>query len=182
MKVTLVRHLALLVEPGVCYGLDTLMHPDREADADRLGADSIFTHAVHIWSSPAARCLTIAERIQRNLGIPLTVDHRLREIDFGDWTGLKWEEIGREEIDRWAASPLTFGPPGGETGAALRARVQEFHDELHRDGRDCVVVSHGGPLKILGSMIEGVPIDLLTPSPALGSVRQLNLKAPVPQA
>ena len=49
-------------------------------------------------------------------------------------------------------------------GAALLARAKDFHEHLHSDGRDCVVVSHGGPLKILASMIEGVPIGFCTSS------------------
>jgi alpha-ribazole phosphatase len=175
MRVTLVRHLSLLVEPGVCYGLDTPMHPDREPDADRLAAHPVFTGLGHIWSSPAARCLTLAERIQRNLGVPLTIDPRLRELDFGAWTGMRWDDIERSEIDRWAAAPLTFSPPGGETGAALRDRVEDFRNALRHDGRDCVVVSHGGPLKILAAMIAGTPVEMLSPAPPMGSVTTLTL-------
>jgi alpha-ribazole phosphatase len=175
MRVTLVRHFPLLVEPGVCYGLETPMHPDREADADRLAADPVFAGIAHVWSSPAARCMTLAERIRRTASVPLTIDARLRELDFGAWTGMRWDDIERSEFDRWAAAPLTFSPPGGESGAALLARVEDFRDALRRDGRDCVVVSHGGPLKILAAMIAGTPVDLLTPAPPMGSVAALTL-------
>ena len=57
--------------------------------------------------------------------------------------------------------------------AAMIGPVQP--DALANYVRDCVVVSHGGPLKILASMIAGMPIDMLTPAPAMGSVMQLTL-------
>ena len=98
------------------------------------------------------------------------VDARLQEIDFGEWEGKAWEAIDRAAIDLWAASPLTFAPPGGESGAALIERVSEFHDQLRRERQDCVVVSHGGPLKMLDALLRGIPVDLLAAAPSLGSV------------
>jgi alpha-ribazole phosphatase len=68
---------------------------------------------------------------------------------------------------------LTFAPPGGESGAELIARIRDFHGDLRRAQQDCVVVSHGGPLKVLRALFVGGPIDLLAPAPALGSVTNL---------
>jgi alpha-ribazole phosphatase len=99
--------------------------------------------------------------------VELRVDARLHEIDFGAWEGQPWSAIPRDDLDRWAADPLAFAPPHGESGAALIARVQGFCAGLRED---CVVVSHGGPLKILGALLRGQPVDLLAPPPAIGSV------------
>ena len=97
----------------------------------------------------------------------LRVDDRLQELDFGDWEGQPWSTIPRDDLDRWAADPLAFAPPGGESGAALIARVLSFQTVL---SEDCVVVSHGGPLKVLGALLQGQVVDLLAPPPAIGSV------------
>jgi alpha-ribazole phosphatase len=131
--------------------------------------------AVRVWTSPARRCRGVAEAIARALSVPLIVDPRLQELDFGEWEGRPWDAIARADLDRWAACPWRFAPPGGESGAELVARVCEFHAELRED---CVVVSHGGPLKVLAALLAGTPIDLLAEAPPLGSIRIFTCAAP----
>jgi alpha-ribazole phosphatase len=165
MRVVLVRHPTPLIEPGVCYGrLDIEVAP---AEIARLASDARLQGALMVWSSPAVRCLRVAEATAAAVGAPLRVDRRVWEIDFGDWEGQAWSEIDRAVLDCWAADPVGFAPPGGESGAALIARVRDFHAGLRED---CVVVSHGGPLKVLLSLLRREPIDLLAPPPAIGSV------------
>jgi len=169
MKIVLVRHPAPLIAPGICYGrrLDIAAVP-----AENIVSDRLLAGARKIWSSPARRCLGLADPIAAWLQVPLHVDDRLQELDFGDWEGLSWSAIPREDLDRWAANPLAFTPPRGESGAALIARVQSFRAEL---SADCAVVSHGGPLKVLGALLRGQAVDLLAPPPAIGSVTAIYL-------
>jgi alpha-ribazole phosphatase len=165
MKVVLVRHPTPLIDAGVCYGrLDVEVTP---AEVERIASDPAMAGARVVWSSPAVRCLRVAEAIAAVLDVPLQVDRRLWEVDFGDWEGRRWATVGQEELDRWAADPVGFAPPGGETGAALIARVRDFCSGLCEE---CVVVSHGGPLKVLKALLRDEPIDLLARPPAIGSV------------
>jgi len=177
MKVSLVRHLSPLIEPGICYGrrLDIPMRPDRRAAAAHLAADPALHGAAQVWTSPALRCRALADLIASAVAVPLTVDARLQEIDFGAWEGKAWDAIDRAELDRWAAAPATFQPPGGESGAALVDRVRSVHTDILRDGQDCVIVSHGGPLKMLAALLRGEPVDLLAPAPEMGSIIQYEL-------
>lgn len=139
MVVLLIRHPAVLVAPGTCYGrLDLDLHPDAAADAARLRA-VIADTAGRVWTSPARRCRSLA-------GGNATVDARLRELDFGAWEGLAWDTVPRAALDRWAADPPGFAPPDGESGAALLFRVEAFHADLRAAGRDAIVVAHGGRL------------------------------------
>lgn len=171
MRVALVRHLAPWIEPGVCYGrLDIGLHPSAEEQIAGLAANPALRGATRVWTSPAARCQRPADAIARALRVPLTIDPQLQELDFGAWEGQPWEAIGRGDLDRWAASPLTFAPPGGESGAGLLSRVRDFHARLRQDQQDCVVVSHGGPLKVLLALLVGSSVDLLAPAPPIGSV------------
>ncbi|MDA8249882.1 MAG: histidine phosphatase family protein [Rhodospirillales bacterium] len=166
MRAVLIRHPAVLIAPGICYGrLDLDLHPQAAADAARLRA-VVAGCAGRVWSSPARRCRLIA-------GDGATPDERLRELDFGAWEGLAWDAVPRDALDRWAAAPHHFAPPQGESGAALLARVGAFHAELRARGEDCVVVSHGGPLKLLAALLHGTAPDLLAPAPALGSVSRI---------
>jgi alpha-ribazole phosphatase len=163
MRVVLVRHPAPVIAPGVCYGrLDVAAQA-----AGHVASDPVLAGARVVWTSPARRCLGLAREIAAALEVPLRVDDRLQEMDFGAWEGRSWSAIPRDELDRWAADLLAFAPPGGESGAALVRRVTAFHAGLRED---CVVVSHGGPLKVLAALSRGVAVDLLAPPPAIGSV------------
>ena len=145
--------------PGLCYGrtdveLAAPVGPVIEQLAGFRGL---------IWSSPSARCRAVAAALG-----PHTVDPRLLELDFGIWEGMLWDNVPRAALDAWAADVHLFSPPGGESGAALIARVRSFHADLPPG--DHIVVSHGGPLKVLAALLRGQIPDLhATPQP-LGSV------------
>jgi alpha-ribazole phosphatase len=179
MRITLIRHPAPLIPQGICYGrLDVAVDPSAgEQMVSRLVADPRLRGAGRVWTSPALRCRGLADVIALFQAVPLSVDHRLWEVDFGAWEGRPWEAIPRADLDRWAASVLTFAPPGGESGAELIARIRDFHGELRRDQQDCVVVSHGGPLKVLEALLLSKPIDLLAAAPAIGSVTDVICQA-----
>ncbi len=175
MKIVLIRHPAPLIKPGVCYGrLDIPLHPSAAADVGRLMADPALSGISHVWTSPATRCRAIADPIARAAKASFIIDDRLQELDFGDWEGRPWDAMARVDLDRWAAAPLPFAPPGGESGAEIIARLRAFQGTLHRDQRDCVVVSHGGPIKILTALLQGRPVDLLEAAPPLGSLQTVT--------
>ncbi|MEA2769941.1 MAG: alpha-ribazole phosphatase [Acetobacteraceae bacterium] len=168
MRIALIRHPAPLIASGICYGrLDVAVHPSTD---QQLAADPALAGATRVWTSPARRCRGLAETIAQRWAVPLTVDPRLQELDFGEWEGRPWDAIPRPDLDRWAASPLTFAPPGGESGAALIGRVREFHAALRQDQQDCIVVSHGGPLKLLAALLLATPLNLLAAPPPMGSL------------
>jgi len=167
MKIALVRHPAPAIAPGHCYGrLDMPLSPEGLAALPTITSALAAFADADIWTSPAQRCATVAEA----LGRPARRDARLLELDFGAWEGRSWNDVPREALDRWAADPAAFTPPGGERVADLVARVQSLHDELRRDRRDRVVITHGGVLKVLAPLLRHRPVDLAAPAPALGSV------------
>jgi alpha-ribazole phosphatase len=163
MRVVLVRHPAVSIAPGICYGRLDVMLKDGVGD---LPADPAFVGIRRVWTSPARRCRELALAIWGDAAD----DPRLLELDFGAWEGRTWDSVPRDLLDDWAASVVEFAPPGGESGAALIARVSAFHDDLMRAAEDCIVVSHGGPLKVLRALLTGRQVDLLAPAPAIGSV------------
>jgi alpha-ribazole phosphatase len=173
MRIALIRHPRPLVAAGTCYGrLDVPLHPEAA-----IVAPPALAGIGRVWSSPARRCRTLADVIAAAVALPLIVDARLLELDFGQWEGRSWDDVPRADLDRWASSPLTFAPPRGESGSALIARVGDFHATLHADGQDCAVVSHGGPLKILSALLDGRPVDLLADAQPIGSLRDYVVRA-----
>jgi alpha-ribazole phosphatase len=175
MKLVLIRHPPADIAAGVCYGrLDVPLRPDADAMVRAIAAQVIGHDLARIWSSPAQRCRALAEAAATAAGIPLRLDDGLRELDFGAWEGCDWNEVPRAALDAWAADPLGFAAPGGETGAALLRRVRDVVGELRAAAEDCAVVAHGGPLKLLRPLLHGEIPNLLAPAPALGSVQVIT--------
>jgi alpha-ribazole phosphatase len=163
--------MAVDVQSGTCYGrLDLPLRLDLLAHVPTLAA-GICAHGIaRVWSSPAVRCRVLADAIVEIAGTSALIDPRLQELHFGAWEGVPWDLVPRSELDRWAVTPLSFAPPGGESGQEFLDRVYEVHQEMRAAGEDCIVVSHGGPLKVLAALLQGETPDLLAPAPALGSV------------
>ena len=172
MKFVLIRHPAVLIESGLCYGrLDVPAIPAALARAGSLATGLAHLAPLRISTSPARRCQDLANLLAQKLNAPAVTDPRLLELDFGAWEGKSWDVVPRSALDDWSASPLTFAPPGGETGSSLIARVRDFLGEIRLDRRNRIVVTHGGPLKVLTALLDGSPVDLLTAAPPVGSVR-----------
>lgn len=123
---------------------------------------------MRIWSSPASRCAAVAGFLARRLNLLVDLDERLQELAFGDWEGQAWNDLPRAALDRWALDPPGFSPPGGETGAQLTERVDDFGRMLIAQSRSCIVVSHGGPLRLLPALLQGKAADLLARPPEQG--------------
>jgi alpha-ribazole phosphatase len=178
MQVALVRHPAVQVARGTCYGrLDVPLAPEAAADIARIAA-ALRGFGARVWTSPARRCRDVA----RALSEAPVADARLLEMDFGAWEGRAWDDVPRHDLDRWAADPSGFAPPGGERAADVLARVASFHADLMARGEDCVAVAHGGPLKLLAALLRGEAPDVLAPAPELGSVAVIATRARLPRA
>ncbi len=168
MRVLLVRHPEPDIAPGHCYGrLDVGLSAAGVADADRLRAFLRNTGMRRVYSSPARRCFA--------LDPAAILDDRLQELDFGAWEGQSWHAIDRAALDAWATDPAGFAPPGGETGAALLTRVRAFVQDLLHRGEDAIVITHGGPLRLLPALLQRRTPDLLAPAPAFGAILDLQL-------
>lgn len=122
----LVRHTRPDVAPGICYGLTDLDCADSfagEAAAVRaaLAAEGAFDAII---SSPLRRCRRLAESLGAELGQNIEIERDIREMDFGDWEGRRWDAIGRDALDRWAGDFMHARDHGGESVAMLAARVE----------------------------------------------------------
>ncbi len=149
------RHPRLAGADGLCIGsLDWPVDARRARRlADRI-ARSARRHAAarEVLVSPLARCRAVGEALARR-GWRVTVDARLREIDFGRWQGRRWCDIDRVEFARWEADFLHAAPGGGEPVGALISRVAAFVDE--HPGQRLIVVTHGGVISALQALAAG---------------------------
>jgi alpha-ribazole phosphatase len=140
---------------GLCYGRTDLdIGPGGEAEIGRALAAT--PRVGRVIASPALRCRGLAEGLAARDGVALHFEPRLWELDFGEWEGFPWAEIGRESSDLWAGDPWRNAPPGGETFAQLHARVGEV---LAQVAPGTALVSHAGPIRVARMILTGAAFD-----------------------
>lgn len=152
MQLYLIRHPAPQVAAGVCYGsTDLALAEDVAAAAARIAAQ--LPPQLPLFTSPLQRCRQLADALHP---APHS-DARLQEINFGAWEMTPWSQIQREALDGWAADPLGYRPPQGESVAELQARVHAFVAEARDAGLErAVLVTHAGVMKIIVGLAQGM--------------------------
>ena len=104
--------------------------------------------ATRVVSSPLRRCRETAALVGETLGLPVVVDDRWVEMDYGELDGTPVASVPPETWAAWMAD-VGWTPPGGESIAVLGERVRSACDELLASSPDdsAVVVSHVSPIK-----------------------------------
>lgn len=163
----IMRHPPVDVALGTCYGhRDIALKPGWEIFVNTVPQDISFQK---IYASPVSRCLKLAEAIAIQRNIPCHIDHRLIEFNFGDWEGKLWDDIPRELIDAWAKDPWNWHVPGGESGQELLTRVTAVWNEIKDRKENAIIISHGGPLRLIRALAQEKAVELLGELPDFGS-------------
>ena len=108
-----------------------------------------------IYSSPMKRTVETAKIISEDTGLEIKIRHNLKELNFGKWEGLKFEEINasyRKDYQDWLSDPYKNPPTGGESFSGLISRAAEEIDKIvaeNPDGSSVAVVTHGGVILAL---------------------------------
>ncbi|MHB1487308.1 MAG: histidine phosphatase family protein [Acidimicrobiales bacterium] len=111
--------------------------------------------AARVVSSPLVRATQTAESL--NLGIPLDIDDRWVEMDYGLLDRAPLGTIDEEVARRWRRDP-DYAPGGGESLAQVSHRVRRACEELTEEAarHHVVVVSHVSPIKAAVAWALGV--------------------------
>jgi len=138
---------------------DPALDHEGRLQAARLAAALGPLEDARVVSSPLARCRQTAELIvgASEHDVPLDVDEAWIELDYGAFDGLG---AGDVPADTWAAwrADVAWAPEGGESLAALGARVRSACEALAEEARDrdVVVVTHVSPVKAAVAWALGV--------------------------
>lgn len=156
--------------------------------AERLGqrlAEEIGTAlpgpVSRIISSDLSRARQTAEPAAARLGLPITLDSRLREQAFGILEGLSFSDIRERhpaEFERWASHDPSYALPGGaESRQQFSERVTSALLDLaaRHEGQVLLVLTHGGVLDMvwrsaLQRSLHG-PRDCAIPNAGINLVR-----------
>ena len=119
-----------------------------------------------IVSSPLIRCQETAEIVAAALGVPISIDHDLREMDFGLWEGLTFDEVQErypEDLQRWKQSAWASPSGSSETFAAVANRMRSAARRFasRYAGASIVAITHVTPVKALVADALGAPPSAL---------------------
>jgi probable phosphoglycerate mutase len=120
--------------------------------ADLFRRDGKDKAALPYVSSPLGRARQTMELARGRLELPIadySLDDRLREIGYGTWEGLTLAESEASDPEVYArrlADKWTVAPAGGETYAAVQARMLDWYETRLTD---TVAVAHGGTCRAL---------------------------------
>jgi probable phosphoglycerate mutase len=118
-----------------------------------------------IYSSDLVRCLQTIQPLVTAIGLPLTLDQRLREIDVGLWEHLTIPEIRTAYPGNYAAyrqNPGTTIHVGGESYTHLQLRAVTAIQEIigrHAADDTVVICTHGGTIRAIACWLLALDVN-----------------------
>lgn len=110
-----------------------------------------------VLSSPLSRAYQTAEIITEGK-MPIIIDERLNERDYGDFEGHTREEF--DYVDYWNFD-FNLKENHGESVQHLCMRIDDFLTEIKEKYRDkrVLVVTHSGVARAIYYLLNGIPDD-----------------------
>lgn len=118
-----------------------------------------------IYASDLQRSIESARILAQLTGMEIQIVPDLRELAFGAWEGLTYEQITErypKEFSAWKTDFSRKHPPGGESMGSLRKRVMTALSEIlgrHRNGDRIAVVAHGAVNRVILCHYLGLPLN-----------------------
>jgi broad specificity phosphatase PhoE len=168
----LIRHAEVEASFQNVFGgrIDMSLSPRGEEQALALSQYLKGKQFTALYASPMKRVRQTLEPVLTNGAPQPRFVEGLREVDFGCWTGLSWEEV----FQKHGVSPYEWldqlecgSIEGAECAADFRARVAPCIQEiLHaHPGQQVGVVCHGGVIRMILSILLELPL------PSLGNMQ-----------
>lgn len=143
----LIRHTKPNVKAGTCYGwtdLDVDISFYKELETIKNKATDIDNFK--FYSSPLMRCSKLAKELAGDNNI--SFDERLKELNFGKWEGLEWDNIPEDEMSVWGADYINNKVPEGESYSEMLERVKDFWSSVNIN-ENIVIVAHDGVIRAI---------------------------------
>jgi broad specificity phosphatase PhoE len=134
------------------------------AQAERLRTRLSSVNIAAIYSSPLQRAIETAGPLARERGLPVEPRLELSEVDFGDWSGQRFESLTADpRWTRFNSYRSMADVPRGERALDVQARIIRTLDALRlaHPGQTIVCVSHADVIRLAVLHIAGAPIDFI---------------------
>ena len=151
-------------ELGVATGwLDGELSERGKAQAVELGERRRDDGLAAVFSSDLGRAVQTVNTALGGCAIPLRVDPRLREINYGEWNGMPVSKLEAERPRR-ISEPF----PRGESYRDVVTRMAAFLAELSQesDGSRVLVVGHSATRLALDHLLNHLPLEQLVSAPS----------------
>ncbi len=137
-----------------------------------------------LYSSPLARARETAQAIvtHRSDGLAVQVAPEMYEMDYGTFSGCRYEEVQDEVaqiLDAWQLGFTDESFPGGESALLAQYRIRPFALRLLDVARDhdVAVVAHGRINRILLATLQQIGLDRLEEYPQSNAcINELNVE------
>jgi broad specificity phosphatase PhoE len=165
-QLTLLRHAEVDARYHGIFGgqIDMELSPRGHEQAAALARYLQKREFDAIYASPMKRAQqTLQPLLATRKTRPVTMPG-LREVHFGDWTGLSWAEV-KAKFDisayQWLDQLERTGIPNAETVSEFRDRVEPHLREILADhsGKKVAIVCHGGTIRMVLSILLGLPLS-----------------------
>jgi broad specificity phosphatase PhoE len=115
-----------------------------------------------VYSSPLERARQTAAPLAADRNLETTPLDGLTEVDFGDWTGLTFDELDRLPAWHLFNARRSIAPvPNGEPAAQVQTRILGVLDQLatRHAGETFAVVSHADVIRAAVLHYAAIPLD-----------------------
>jgi broad specificity phosphatase PhoE len=162
----LVRHAHTEMAGKFCGQIDPPLSAEGLAQLVELD-EKLSAHTfARIFSSDLERARQTAEAIGNRHNLPVHLLRSLREVAFGSWEGLDWDQVVAQDpacAQRWLDHYPSISAPGGEGLEHFRKRIRDAMDSIADQvpGGCAVVVTHAGVIRTFSGNLarHGNPIE-----------------------
>jgi alpha-ribazole phosphatase/probable phosphoglycerate mutase len=147
-----IRHGETGMAGTFCGHSDPELNLPGERQIARVAEEAAGLGIQRIYSSSLKRASRTANAVSERIGVKIERLHDLREIHFGLWEGLNWQEIEARfprEAERWMREFPLRSAPGGEAYEDFTARIEGAISRLLKKSVsvNTAVVTHRGVMR-----------------------------------
>jgi probable phosphomutase (TIGR03848 family) len=140
------------------------LNVEGRAQAEQLGQRLSDVPVDFLYSSPLERAKETAAPIASAAGLKVQVCEEITEIDFGEWSGKRIDDL--LDLPTWRQfNTFRSGTriPGGESMSEVQVRMVSQIEKMRRESPDALIalVSHADPIKAAIAYYAGISLDLL---------------------
>jgi len=175
MEIHVIRHTRVKSGLTVCYGQSNVPLADTfEQEAAQIKKVLRFPFDA-VFCSPSERCIKLSKALNLD---EIIIESALKEMCFGVWENQKWDEIDRDQLEKWCESFVTERPPKGESLQDVFDRVVYFLETLqNRKYQKILLITHAGVIRCIHAHINNVLLKNLFNIPVgFGELFMFNLQ------
>jgi alpha-ribazole phosphatase len=161
-SIYLFRHPETEAPKGTCYGNSDVLPNKSQLQNAVLKINRSIQNVKPdiIYTSPLSRCKLLAKELAGKEAI--IPEDLIREIDFGRWEMIPWDEIPNEERETWGKDYINNKIHGGENFFDVQKRVVSFWEKIiQTDKKTIFVVAHAGLYRaLLAHLLDASPYKI----------------------